>query len=63
MLLPFRDRHDRSDRSTGWRPQHRKNAGVLGVGRVEVFGDECADRERGLDLLLVRAAERVEPWI
>ena len=29
-------------------------------GRVEVFGDECADRERGLDLLLVRAAERVE---
>src|ERR1700726_308248 len=29
-------------------------------GRVEVFGDGCADRERGLDLLLVRAAERVE---
>jgi hypothetical protein len=29
-------------------------------GRVEVFGDDCADRERGLDLLLVRAAERVE---
>jgi hypothetical protein len=29
-------------------------------GRVEVFGDECADRERGLDLLVVRAAERVE---
>src|SRR5258708_7643396 len=29
-------------------------------GRVEVFGDECADRERGLELLLVRAAERVE---
>src|SRR6266481_4092379 len=26
--------------------------------RVEVFGDECADRERGLDLLVVRAAER-----
>jgi hypothetical protein len=32
MLLPFRGRHDRSDRSAGWRPQHRKNAGVLGVG-------------------------------
>src|ERR1700737_1416498 len=32
MLLPFRGRHDRSDRSTGWCPQHRKNAGVLGVG-------------------------------
>src|SRR4030088_3429862 len=29
-------------------------------GRVEVFGDECADRERGVDLLVVRAAERVE---
>src|ERR1700730_18517678 len=29
-------------------------------GRVEVFDDERADRERGLDLLVVRAAERVE---
>jgi hypothetical protein len=29
-------------------------------GRAEVFGDECADRERGLDLLVVRGAERVE---
>jgi len=29
-------------------------------GRVEVFGDERADRERGLDLLVTRAAERVE---
>src|ERR1700682_4181223 len=29
-------------------------------GRVEGVGDECTDRERGLDLLLVRAAERVE---
>jgi hypothetical protein len=29
-------------------------------GRVEVFGDECGDRERGLDLLIVRAAEGVE---
>ena len=29
-------------------------------GRVEVFGVEGADRERGLDLLVVRAAERVE---
>src|SRR5947209_13520286 len=29
-------------------------------GRIEVFGDEGADRERGLDLLVVRAAERVE---
>jgi hypothetical protein len=29
-------------------------------GRVEIFGDECADRERELDLLVVRAAERVE---
>ncbi len=28
-------------------------------GRVEVFGDECADREPGLDLLVVRAAERI----
>jgi hypothetical protein len=28
--------------------------------RVEVFGNECADRERGLDLLVVRAAARVE---
>ncbi len=28
--------------------------------RVAVFGDECADRERGLDLLVVRAAGRVE---
>jgi hypothetical protein len=28
--------------------------------RVEVFGDECADRDRGLDLLVVRAVERVE---
>src|SRR5258705_10367576 len=32
----------------------------LVLGRVEVFGDECADRERGLDLLVTRAAERVE---
>ena len=32
----------------------------LVLGRVEVFGDECAGRERGLDLLVVRAAERVE---
>src|ERR1700730_8488228 len=31
MLLPFRGRHDRGDRSAGWCPQHRKNAGVLGV--------------------------------
>jgi hypothetical protein len=29
-------------------------------GRVEVFGDKRADRERGLDLPVVRAAERVE---
>src|SRR5258708_6180910 len=29
-------------------------------GRAEVFGDECADRERGWDLLVVRASERVE---
>ena len=29
-------------------------------GRVEVFGDERADRERGLNLLVTRAAERVE---
>src|SRR6266516_5232137 len=29
-------------------------------GRVTVFEDEGADRERGLDLLIVRAAERVE---
>jgi hypothetical protein len=29
-------------------------------GRVEVFGVESADRERGVDLLVVRAAERVE---
>jgi hypothetical protein len=29
-------------------------------GRFEVFEDACADRERGLDLLVVRAAERVE---
>src|ERR1700674_1325505 len=29
-------------------------------GRVEVPGDECADRARGLDLVVVRAAERVE---
>jgi hypothetical protein len=28
--------------------------------RVEIFDDECAGRERGLDLLVVRAAERVE---
>src|SRR4051794_15841113 len=32
MLLPFSCSHDSGDRSTGWRPQHRKNAGVLGVG-------------------------------
>src|ERR1700687_2775988 len=29
-------------------------------GRVEVFSDEFADRERRLDLLFVRAAERIE---
>jgi hypothetical protein len=29
-------------------------------GRAGVFGDECADLERGLDLLVTRAAERVE---
>src|SRR6202011_5273762 len=28
--------------------------------RVEVFGDDCTDRERGLDLLVVRATERAE---
>src|ERR1700676_4983396 len=33
--------------------------GGLVSGRVEVFGDECADRERGLALRVVRAAERV----
>jgi hypothetical protein len=27
-------------------------------GRLEVFGDEFGDRERDLDLLVVRAAER-----
>src|SRR5258706_5194253 len=31
-------------------------------GRAEIFGDECADRERGLDLLVVRATERVEAF-
>src|SRR6202140_1130456 len=29
-------------------------------GRVVIFGDESADRERGLHLLVVRAAERAE---
>src|SRR6266481_4358562 len=29
-------------------------------GRAGVFGDERSDRERGLDLLVVRAGERVE---
>src|SRR6202048_659384 len=29
-------------------------------GRGEVFGDECADRERSLDLLVVRATVRAE---
>jgi hypothetical protein len=28
--------------------------------RVEVFGDDCTDRERGLDLRVVRATERAE---
>jgi hypothetical protein len=32
------------------------------VSGREVFGDECADRERGLDLLVVRGAERVETF-
>src|ERR1700732_4821709 len=32
-------------------------------GRVEIFGDECADRERGLDLLVVRAAARVGAFV
>src|SRR5258707_7261788 len=32
MLLPFCSHRDGGDRSAGWRPQHRKNAGVLGVG-------------------------------
>src|SRR5260370_3561054 len=31
MLLPFRCCHDRCDRSSSRTPQHRKNAGVLGV--------------------------------
>src|SRR5258708_29499658 len=60
VLLPFGGRHDRSNRSTGWCPRHRKNASVLSVRPRRVFGDECVDRERGLDLLVVRAAERVE---
>ena len=29
-------------------------------GRLEVFGGECGDRERGFDLRVVRAALRVE---
>jgi hypothetical protein len=32
----------------------------LVAGCAELFGDECADRERGLDLLVLCAAERVE---
>jgi hypothetical protein len=32
MLLPFRNRHDGGDRRARGRPQHRKNAGVLGLG-------------------------------
>jgi hypothetical protein len=28
--------------------------------RVGVFGDDCTDRERGLDLLVVRATVRAE---
>src|SRR5258708_16612744 len=32
-------------------------------GRVEVFDDECADRERGLDLLVTCAADRVEAFL
>src|SRR5258705_1295233 len=43
----------------GFRSIARMRA-CLVSGRVEVFGDECADRERGLDLLVVRAAGRVE---
>ena len=31
----------------------------LEPGRVEVFGDECADLERGLVLLVFRVPERV----
>lgn len=32
----------------------------LVLGRVKVFGVEGADRERGLDFLVVRAVTRVE---
>ncbi len=72
MLLPFGGRHDSGDRSTGWRSQHRKNAGVLGVGPsiarmwaclvsgcVAGLPDEGTDRVRDLGLLVFRGPERV----
>src|ERR1700674_3564586 len=41
-------------------PSIARMRACLVPGRVEVFGVECGDRERGLDLLVVRAAELVE---
>jgi hypothetical protein len=32
-------------------------------GRIDIFGDECADRVRVLDLMVVRAAERLEALV
>jgi hypothetical protein len=44
---------DRGQGLVGLRP-------YASLGSVEIFGDGCADCERGLDLLVVRAAARVE---
>jgi len=46
MLLPTRRDRDRSDRRARGRPQHRDNAGVLGVGPYCGFGDAGADGAR-----------------
>jgi hypothetical protein len=58
MLLPISGGHHRGDRRSRRHPQHRKDAGVLCVGRIAVFEDEGASRVRDLDLLVDREVER-----
>ncbi len=59
MLLPFRRSHNGGDRCASGRPQHRDDAGVLGVGSRCRFDDAGADRVRDLFFLAFGAADRV----
>ena len=59
MLLPFRCSHDGGDRRASGCPQHRDDAGVLGVRPRPLLRDPAMDRACNVGLPVFRAAGRV----